>query len=82
MFDLRSKEDIVRDIATLNTICNEWDYYHRMLSACIHQCNIKKIKECDCMKVKGDGAFSARLHCEICGGTGYKITFNKDKSRK
>lgn len=34
------------------------------------------------MKVKGDGAFSARLHCEICGGTGYRITFNKDKSKK
>lgn len=79
MFDMRNKDDVARDISMLNGICLEWGEYHKMVLACMKQCNIDKIRRCDCMKVEGVDAISKRLNCKECNGTGYKITFKKTK---
>lgn len=79
MFDMRCKEDIMKDISILNDICNEYKNYQGIVRACLEQCNIKEIKVCKCSKNKNLDNFEERLNCKICKGTGYEIIFKKDK---
>ncbi len=77
MFDMRCKEDIMRDISILNDICLEYQNYKGIIAACLKQCNIKEIEVCKCSKNKKLDNIQERLNCKECQGTGYKIIFNK-----
>ena len=76
MFDIRFKEDIVRDIEQLNEMCKEWTTYKNMISACIKQTNIKDIVACNCQKEN----LEARLKCKECRGTGYVLVFEAQEA--
>ena len=72
MFDIRDKNDIIRDIGVLNDICQEWSTYAKCLHACISQLNIKSIENCTCK-------LEERFKCPKCKGSGYVVVLNENK---
>lgn len=74
MFDLR-REDVLLDFHRLNDAITELEERGKMLSACLLQCPIKKIKPCKHNNtIEG---LHEKVNCKKCKGTGYQVVFKE-----
>ena len=74
-FDLRDKDDVIKDLIKVGEIATEYREYKSMLSALFLKYNICDMKKCSCQNLESNLSFQDRLHCKNCGGLGYIIKF-------
>lgn len=76
MFDIRMKEDVLRDLHLLNDAVLELEEKEKMLSACILKFPIKEIKVCK-HNADVEGRHE-KIKCKKCNGTGYEIILKEN----